>query len=175
MPDCSLTVLFTERTGALERIVSLLRRRGFPVTGVTIERTHEEKVGRMSISVQQPSVAAQVRHHLLRLPEVREVRVENRHALRRAYALIRVRCSGHEQELIRATVSEFGGRALAAAPDSLVIEAVGQQSQMDALFAALASYPIEESARTSPIALSHDTTAIIPADERNARESTGSH
>src|SRR5438309_1335153 len=57
MYEPTLTVLFTERIGALDRIVSLLRRRGFPVTGMSLERTHQSEVRRMSVGVRSKRIA----------------------------------------------------------------------------------------------------------------------
>lgn len=175
MSEQTLTVLFTERAGALERIVSLLRRRSFPISGLTIERTHEVNVGRVSITVGQPSAVPQVRRHLLRLPDVRGVRVENRNAVCREYALVRVRGSTAEQKAIIAAVSPFGARALHAGVDDLVIEATGHRAHIDELFCILAAYHIEESARTSPMALGHKASNDALVAERNRQESSGSH
>jgi acetolactate synthase-1/3 small subunit len=154
MPESTLTLLYSHRTGALDRIVSLLRRRGFPIGGMTVERTHQADVGRMTVVVRQPRALAQVSRHLQRLPDVLEVTTsDDEEAVRREYALARVRCTPQQQDEVRALLKKRGARVLRVTPEGMVVEAAGSGEELDALFAELASYGIDESARTSPMAL----------------------
>jgi acetolactate synthase-1/3 small subunit len=154
MAETALTVLFTSRVGALDRVVSLLRRRGFPVSGMTLEQTHRPEVGRMTLVLSQPAAVDQVQRHLQRLPDVLEVRVAGADdTVRREYALVRIRCAPQRRPEVMALLAAFEARALSMTADHLVLEATGDSASLDALFAELAPYGVEESARTSPIAL----------------------
>jgi acetolactate synthase I/III small subunit len=153
MPEPTLTVLFAERAGALDRIVSLLRRRGFPVTGMSLERTHRANVRRMSVGVRQSSALAQISRHLARLPDVLDVTLADEGAVYREYALLRLSCTPQERSEVLAVLAAFDARPVAIAPNHMVIEAAGCVEQIDGLFAALSAYRIEDAARTSPIAL----------------------
>ena len=153
MTDSALTVSFSQRFGAVDRILSLLRRRGFPIAGLTLERTHDRQVGRMTIVVEQDEAVEQVRRHLEKLPDVLEVSAGDEDELRREYALARVRCRPHQRAEILALLSTVAGRAISMTAAHLVLEASGSPSTLDRLFAALRPYGIEESARTNPMAL----------------------
>ena len=154
MPETTLTVLYTHQVGALDRIVSLLRRRGFPISGMTLEQTHLPEVGRMTLVVSQPAAVDQVQRHLQRLPDVLEADVaEDENAVRREYAMVRVRCAPQQRAEVMALLTAFEARALSMTSGHLVLEVSGSGRALDALFAELAPYGIEESARTSPIAL----------------------
>jgi|SRR5579884_1157771 len=175
MTETVLTVHFVERPGAVDRIISLLRRRSFPIAGVTVGRTHERGVGRMSVTVSDAPAVQQVRHHLLRIPDVRAVHVEASDAVHREYALVRIRCRRDEQDKIVPGLTRFGARAIRIGREHVVIEAAGSAAQIDELFRSLTGYPIEESARTSPIALGRESRPDISLSERMLSESTGSH
>lgn len=153
MTDSTLTVHYASRAGAADRIMSLLRRRGFPIAGMTLERTHLNDVGRMTIVVQQ-TAAEQVRRHLGRLPDVvRVVAVNRDEAVQREYALARIRCTPQQRAEVIALLSAFEARPLSVTSEHIVVEAIGPGDALDALFLELAPYGIDESARTSPIAL----------------------
>jgi len=149
----AIMLLFTQRTGALDRILSLLRRRGFPIVGMTVERTHQADVGRMTLVVEQAKALEQVSRHLRKLPDVLEVTTVDEDAIRREYALVRIRCRPQERAEVMALLSAYGARAISLTSIYMVVEASGLGMELDALFAELAPYGIEESARTSPMAL----------------------
>jgi acetolactate synthase-1/3 small subunit len=107
----------------------------------------------MSVGVRQSSALPQIQRHLARLPDVLEVSLTDDAALCREYALLRVRCTAAERGEILAILAAFDARALNISANHVVVEATGFTQQMEALFAALSAYGIEESARTSPIAL----------------------
>lgn len=169
MHDSTLTVLFAERVGALDRIVSLLRRRGFPISGMSLERTHQSDIRRMSLGVHQSAALPQVQRHLARLPDVIDVTITDGEALHREYALLRVRCSAAERGEVLAILAAFDARALSISRDHVVVEASGFTQQIEALFTALSAYGIEESARTNPIALRRmSETAGDPHERQSA-------
>ena len=160
MSESTLTLLFTQRFGAVDRIMSLLRRRGFPIAGMTVERTHQAEVGRMTVVVEQPAALKQVSRHLEKLPDVLEVTVaEGEDAVRREYALARVRCTPSQRAEVMALLAAFEARAVGTTEESVVVEASGPSATLDALFAELAPYGIEESARTSALAISRQRSA----------------
>ena len=149
-----LTLVYVERFGAVDRIVSLLRRRGFPIAGIALERTHEPGIGRMSVAVSGDAALEQVARHLERLPDVRGVTVAGREeCVEREFALLRVRCTPEHEAEVTSILAAFDARPLSTSADSLVVEVSGSCDDLDALFARLEPYGIEESARTNPMAL----------------------
>lgn len=156
MTDATVTVHFQQRFGAFDRISSLLRRRGFPIAGITVERTQRDDVGRMSVGVRGEAAIEQVRRHLEKLPDVLEVQVHlEGSSVRREYALVRLRRDPGREDAVLAVLAEHGARVVNSSATELVAEASGSHPAMDTLFAALAPYGIEECARTNTIALSH--------------------
>ena len=113
----------------------------------------------MSVAVRQSSALPQIQRHLARLPDVLDVTVTDGESLRREYALLRVRCTAAERGEVLAILAAFDARPLNISTNHVVVEASGFTQQMDALFAALSVYGIDESARTSPISLRRTTEA----------------
>ena len=153
MMDSTLTVSFIQRFGAVDRILSLLRRRGFPIAGLTLERTHDRQVGQMTVVVEKSDAVEQVRRHLAKLPDVIEVSTGDEDELKREYTLTRIRCRPQQRAEVLALLSTVAGRAISMTADHLVLEAAGSPTTLDRLFRALKPYGIEESARTNPMAL----------------------
>lgn len=153
MTEATLTVHFRQQFGAPDRILSLLRRRGFPIAGMTLERTHDAAIGRMTIVVETTEAVEQVRRHLAKLADVLDVSAGDDDELRREYALVRIRCRPEQRAEVLALLSTVAGRAISMTTDHLVLEAAGNPSTLNRLFATLAPYGIVESARTNPMAL----------------------
>lgn len=147
-----LTVLYAARPGAMDRVMSLLRRRAFPIGGLTLERTQDRSIGRMTVTVERADVVEQVCRHLRKLPDVLEVSA-GAADICREYALLRVRCTGAERQVVAERLQTTGGRIVAEAPDYLVVEASGTSTEVDALIAALDQFGIAEMARTASVAL----------------------
>lgn len=154
MPDPTLTLLFTQRFGALDRILSLLRRRGFPVQGISVERTNHPDLGRMTVVVGNTGALEQVRRHLQKLPDVVEITaMESEHSVQRAYALGRVRSTPQRRPELMALLAAHSARILSTHADHLVLEATGTEEQLDQLFAELEPFGLDEAARTSALAM----------------------
>lgn len=159
MSNSTLTLIYAQRVGAVDRIISLLRRRGFPISGITLERTHQPGIGRMTVAIGISSAAEQVARHLERLADVVQVtRSAPDEALEREFVLARVRCSGRQQAEIMTFLTAFSARALHVGDEEIVVEATGAPDDIDALLAGLEPYGIEESARTNPVALRRTST-----------------
>jgi len=153
MTDATLAVRYTERVGAVDRIFSLLRRREFPVGGITLERTHQPGIGRMTVMVSEPEAVTQITRHLSKLADVVEVEAGQGDAVRREYALARISCMPQQRAEVMPILAAFKATPLGVESEHLVLEASGSGDHLDSLFAALTPYGIEELARTSPLAI----------------------
>jgi acetolactate synthase I/III small subunit len=151
--ESTLTLRFAEGTGAVDRIIGLLRRRGFPIAGMTLERTHADGVGRMTVVVSGADHIEQVSRHLRRLPDVLEVTNADAGTIQREYALVRIHCVPDQRPDLEAVIQRYGGRVISTGSDYLAVEASGHRDELDAMFSELVPYGIEESARTNPMAL----------------------
>ncbi len=166
MSETMLTVRYSARPGAMDRVMSLLRRRAFPVTGVTLERTQNRDIARMTVTVERPDAVEQVRRHLQKLPDVLDVSPCAPDTCRE-YALFRICCADGERERVVGQVQMAGGRIISEMPGYLVVEASGTAEQIDALLVTLDGFGIDEMARTASMALRAPHTGKIE-DEGNS-------
>lgn len=147
-----LTVLYAERPGAADRVMSLLRRRAFPIGGLTLERTRDRDIGRMTVTVDRSDAVEQVRRHLRKLPDVLDVSVGAPESCRE-YVLLRICCTGAQRQVIAVHLQSTGGRIVGQTPGHLVVEAAGPPAELDSLIEALDRFGIDEMARTASVAL----------------------
>jgi acetolactate synthase-1/3 small subunit len=164
MPDATLSLVYAQRTGAVDRILSLLRRRGYPVGGITLERTHRPELGRMTVMVTRPEALEQMQRHLGKLADVVEVGGDQENTVRREYALSRIGCTPGQRVELAPLLDAFHARALSFSQTHVVVEASGSREHLDGLFSALAPYGIEDLARTSTIAMPRGSSSSNGAD-----------
>jgi acetolactate synthase-1/3 small subunit len=176
MPEATthLAVRFHNRIGTVDRIISLLRRRGFPISGITLERTNQPHIGRMTVAIRaENGVAHQVVRHLRRLPDVATIEMlhNSRPVIEREYLLARIRCDPHQQTALQRELEAIGVRVVAHESSRMVLEAVGSPETLDTIVNTLAAYEIEDLARSGTIAMdrfhNHEQVLVerhIPGD-----------
>lgn len=163
-----LTVLYATRPGATDRVMSLLRRRAFPIAGLTLERTRDSGVSRMTVTVERPDAVEQVRRHLRKLPDVLDVS-SCAPGTCREYALLRIRCADADRQVVARYLETAGGRIVSETPGHLVVEVAGTPAELDALIVELDRFGIDEMARTASVAL-----RAVPTDKtENKRRQHG--
>jgi acetolactate synthase-1/3 small subunit len=168
MTEATMAILYNQRVGAVDRIFSLLRRRDYPVGGITLERTHRPEIGRMTVLVTRSETVDQMTKHLSKLPDVVEVVAGDDDVTRREFALARVSCRPDQRYELICLLTAFEGRLLDVTPDHVVLEASGTSRRLDALGVALEPFGIQEIARTNPLAVGH-SHAVSSAPVETAR------
>ena len=158
----TLVVLLEDEHGALNRVVSMFRRRSFNIESLSVGHTEEQNISRMTLSVigEDSEVEQMVKqlYKVLEIIKVTDVTVEQ--SLIREMALIKVTADKPES---RAEIMQFAeifkARVLDVAPDSITIEATGPEDEVDRLFGLLRRFGIKESARTGSVAMMRGSAA----------------
>src|SRR5690606_35922716 len=116
-----------DKPGVLNRVSSLVRRRGYNIESLTVGHTDTSGVSRMTLVVDaEPSAAARIEANIYKLVHV--LRVENVTALPTVYrylALIKVAASVETRTQVMQLVDVFRARVVDVAPDSLMVEVTG--------------------------------------------------
>jgi len=140
--------------------VSLFRQRGFAIESLTIGRTHEPHVSRMTLVVDGSKTAVeQVIKQLYKVIEVKKVSDLTQDAtVERELALIKVfsRNSAMRAEIMQ-VVDIYRARIVDVAPNSLTVEVTGPTEKVDSLVQLLRPYGIKEMVRTGVVAMSRGT------------------
>jgi acetolactate synthase-1/3 small subunit len=141
--------------GVLTRVSSLIRRRGFNIESLTVGRTENDGISRMTIVVDTDELGARrVEANLYKLINV--LRVDNITAhptVSRDLALIKVTTTQESRSEILQLAEVFRARVVDVAPNSLMIETTGSVEKVDTLVDVLRPYGILEMARTGRVTM----------------------
>jgi acetolactate synthase I/III small subunit len=157
-------VYVDDRPGVLNRVSSLIRRRGFNIASLTVGHTELSGVSRMTISVDTDDRGAhQVESNLYKLVPVRQVdNVTSESVIARDLALIKVAATGAERAHVMQLVDVYRARIVDVAVESVVIETTGTEEKIDSLLEVLRPYGIIEMARTGRVAMVRGTSRRVP-------------
>jgi acetolactate synthase-1/3 small subunit len=165
-----LVVLVMDRPGVLNRVASLMRARNFNIDSLAVSRTDKPHISRMTITLHGDDVAVeQAAKQLYRLVDVLKVQdVTADQLVEHELAFVKVRASnGNRAEVIK-IVELYKGRIVDVAPGSVIVEATGTESEIDALVALLRSYGIKELVRTGAVVMLRGAGSIESSDRWTA-------
>jgi acetolactate synthase-1/3 small subunit len=151
----------------LNRIVSLFRQRGFAIDSLTIGRTHDAHISRLTMVVDGSKTAVeQVIKQLYKIIEIRKVSdLTEDQTVERELALVKVNSkSAAARAEVLQIIEIFSGRVVDAVQSSLIVEATGPTAKIDSLLTMLRPYGIKEMVRTGVVAMTRGTATIQQAD-----------
>lgn len=158
------------KPGVLTRVASLFRRRGFNIDSLTVGRTENPDVSRMTITVDaDPDQARRVEANLYKLVNVLLVEnITGEPAIIRDLAMIKVEAQHEARSHVLELAGVFRARVVDVAPESLTIEITGSEDKIDGLLDVLRPYGVVEMVRTGIVAMrrgkkSAPVTTMSPA------------
>lgn len=151
----TLVALVEDKPGVLNRVASLFRRRAFNIESLTVGHTEEPHISRMTIVVDASQTSAHiVEANLAKLINVIDVQdVTEMDTITRDLALVKVRADAAGRAEIAQLVEIFRAKIVDVAPDSVVVEATGDEDKIDGLVELLRPKGIVEMVRTGRIAM----------------------
>ena len=158
-----LSVLVDNKPGVLQRVASMIRRRGFNIDSLSVGPTDDDTISRMTITVHVGrQQAEQATKQLAKLIDV--ITIDDITGLRNvAHELVLVRMHappGERTELLN-LVDIFRGRIVDVAPSSVIIEVTGSAEKIDNFIELMRPYGIKELARSGVVALVRGDQARI--------------
>ena len=171
-------VQVADKPGVLNRVSSLVRRRGYNIESLTVGHTNTPGVSRMTVVVDaDPGAAARIEANIYKLVHVLSVEnVTDVPTVFRYLALIKVAATADTRTQIMQLVDVFRARVVDVAPDSLIIEVTGTDEKIEGLLEILRPFGLIEVAKTGRVAMSRGqkprstvaTTSPEPADHVDA-------
>lgn len=151
----TLVALVMDKPGVLTKVASLFRRRGFNIESIAVGPSEEPGVSRMTMVVLGNSAEVeQVRKQLDKLIEVVKVfNIAGDSMIARELALIKVKTTPSNRSEVIEVVSVFRANIVDIAPDSLTVEATGDEDKLESLLRLLRHFGIKEISRTGQIAM----------------------
>ena len=164
----TFAVYVDNKPGVLNRVASLFRRRAFNIESLTVGRTEEPGISRMTVVVDTDEYGARrLEANLYKLIPVRRVdNITSRPTISRDLALVKISAAGDVRAQVMQLVEVYRARVVDVSPESLVIEATGTEDKIDSLLDVLRPYGVLEMVRTGRVAMARGTGAAAarPAD-----------
>ena len=158
-----IAALVENKPGVLHSVSNMFRRRGFNIESITVGRTEQEDLSRMTITVKgDEKTLEQVVKQMNKLIDVVKVgQLEPDNIVTRELALVKVNVpdTRNRSDVINC-VEVFRGRVVDVSPEALTIEITGTPDKIDAFLNLMKTYGIVEMARTGLTALSRGTKSI---------------
>ena len=155
MTKHTLVAMVEDRPGVLNRVASLIRRRGFNIESIAVGHSELPGLSRMTIVVDGATTAVeQVRKQLEKVIEVVKVAdITEGGIIARELALIKVHATRAMRSEIIQIVDIFRANIVDVSADSLIVEVTGDEEKIDSLYSLLRKFGIKELTRTGRIAL----------------------
>jgi acetolactate synthase-1/3 small subunit len=148
----TLMALVENEPGVLNRVASLFRRRNFNIDSLTVGRTEDPNISRMTIVLDSDVANAYlVEKNLYKLVNVIRVEeVTERRFFSRDLALIKVKASTE----IGRIADKYGARIIDHTDDLMIVEMSDEEQRIEKLIDELRPLGIVELVRTGVVAMS---------------------
>ena len=167
----TLVALVQDRPGALNRMASLFRRRGFNIDSIAVGHSEVPHLSRMTIVVNgSTAMVEQVRKQLDKVIDVMKVAdITPDSITSRELALIKVRATSATRGEIIEIAGIFRANIVDVAADSLTIEITGDEDKVDSMLNLIRNFGIMEIARTGRIAMVRGGVGSLPKEARTPK------
>lgn len=157
-----LSVLVRNSSGVLTRVSGLFSRRGFNIDSLTVGRTENSEISRMTIALNGGlEELEQFTKQLNKLEDVlRVLSLKPENSVYRELVLIKVNADAEQRASINEIVKIFRSKIVDISPETLTIELTGDESKINAHIKLLEEYEIKELVRTGVCALERGANDI---------------
>ncbi|MFL2644400.1 MAG: acetolactate synthase small subunit [Dehalococcoidia bacterium] len=151
----TIVALVEDKPGVLTRIAGLFRRRGFNIASLTVGKSEEVGLSRMTCVVDgSPDIVIQATRQLDKLIDVRGVcDITEEKIIARELALIKVQSSPETRSDIIQIAQMFRANIVDVGTDSIVVEVTGSEDKIAALQDLLNPYTVIQMMRTGRVAM----------------------
>jgi acetolactate synthase-1/3 small subunit len=150
-----ISLLMENKPGALMRVTGVLAARGYNIESLTVARTLDPTLSRMTIVVDvDPNLRAQVIKQMNRLINVLQATdVGDIPAVMREMVLLRVRAPMESRTAILKEADIFGARVVDSSVEGFALEASGDPEKLDEFIGIMRAYGEIEVTRSGLIAV----------------------
>src|SRR5258706_10071828 len=161
-----ISLLVENKPGALMRIAGLLNARGYNIESLTVARTLDPTLSRMSIVVDiEPQLRSQVIKQMNKLINVLQASdLTDSSAVKREMVLLRVRAAMNSRTAILKEAEIFAARVVDSSTEGFALEVTGESEKLDEFIDLMRSYGDIEVTRSGTVAVSLRTKKLpLPA------------
>jgi len=163
-----LVAVVLNKPGVLNRVASLMRARNFNIDSLAVSHTDSDDISRMTITLHGDDVAVeQATKQLYRLIDVLKVQdVTSEPTIQQELALVKIRATDGNRAEVLKLVELSRGRVVDLSDGSVIVEATGTETEIDAFVALVRTYGIKELVRTGAVVMARGSGSIEEAIKR---------
>jgi len=157
-----ISLLVENKPGALMRITGVLSARGYNIESLTVARTLDPTLSRMSIVVDiEPQLRGQVIKQMNKLINVLQASdLTESSAVKREMVLLRVRAAMNSRTAILKEAEIFAARVVDSSTEGFALEVTGESEKLDEFIDLMRSYGEIEVTRSGTVAVSLETKKL---------------
>jgi len=174
-----ISLLLENKPGALMRVTGLLTSRGYNIESLTVARTLDPDLSRMSIAVDvDPKLRQQVVKQMNKLVNVLQASdLTDGPAVTREMLLMRVRTALENRTAVLKEAEIFGARVVDSSTEGYVLEATGDAEKLDTFIDLMRAYGEIEVTRSGVVAVTLENKKLrlsppVPAPLGSVFETT---
>jgi acetolactate synthase-1/3 small subunit len=151
-----ISLLLENKPGALMRVTGLLSARGYNIESLTVARTTDPELSRMTIVVDvEPNLRKQVIKQMNKLINVLQANdLTEGPSVARELVLMRVRAPLEARPNILKEAEIFGARVIDSSVEGFALEATGDSEKLDEFIDVMRSYGEIEVTRSGTVGVS---------------------
>lgn len=157
-----ISLLMENKPGALMRVTGLLSQRGYNIESLTVARTLDPTLSRMTITVDvEANIRGQVIKQMNKLINVLQATdVTDGPAVNRELMLIRVRTNQQNRAAVLKEAEIFQARVVDSTIEGFALEATGDPEKLDEFVDVMRSYGDIEVTRSGIVSMSLDNKKL---------------
>jgi len=150
-----MCAIVQNKAGVLAHISGLFSSRGFNIDSLTVGRTEDPNLSRMTVVAEgDEAILEQIRKQLGKVIDVLRITdFSGKDIVARDLALIKVNAPSAKRNEIIGLVEVFRGKVVDIAASSMIIELSGPEAKIEAFAAMLRPFGIKEMVRTGIVAM----------------------
>ena len=150
-----ISLLLENKPGALMRVTGVLTARGYNIESLTVARTLDPSLSRMTIVVDiEPSLRAQVIKQMNKLINVLQATdLTEAAAVFREMVLLRVRTPQESRTAVLKEAEIFGARVVDSSTEGFCLEATGDAEKLEEFIDVMRSYGDIEVTRSGGVVM----------------------
>jgi len=150
-----ISLLLENKPGALMRVTGLLTQRGYNIESLTVARTLDPELSRMTIAVDvDPTLREQVIKQMNKLVNVLQASdLTDSPAVIRELVLVRVRTQQQSRQAVLKEAEIFGGRVVDSSTEGFAIEVTGDPEKLNEFVDVMRSYGDIDVTRSGALAI----------------------
>jgi acetolactate synthase-1/3 small subunit len=158
----TISILLENKPGALLRVTGVLSARGYNIEGLTVAKTLDPELSRMTITVDvEERLRTQVIKQMNKLVNVLQATdMTESPSVIREMVLVRIKCAQESRTAVLKEAEIFQARVIDSSLEGFAIEATGVTEKLDEFIDVMRSYGESDVSRSGAVAMSLETKKL---------------